>query len=363
MKKLLSLLALFNFVCALNFSLDQPSIHLETSRGSTVTSKIRLTNRGAEALNLRVYVRDWRYADGGAKEFLPAGESEYSCADWLKLSADTLAIPAGGSKDFYFDLRTPADAEGGHQAVIFFETLAGPAAGQVSYGARLGAIVYQKTKRHTLEAVEPLVLRAGLEKETVAYELVFANRGNAWNSVRGVLALVEDGIALEEIELPLKGLLPGEPAEYTGSFTRGAGLDRLEILYALEDAAGAVQTGQLLTADSAEAVAKTRLWVERFEPVFSPERRSLDIFCALQASNILRVSPVVKIYNVETKKQVKTVEFNAKLLRPYETGAMTVSWPIDAAVIGALPPGEYNCVLNIKNGQETISEQKIIRIN
>jgi hypothetical protein len=359
--KTLPLLLLLNFACALNLSLDQPSIHLETARGSTVTSKIRLTNRGAEELNLRVYARDWRYAEGGAKEFLPAGESESSCADWLKLSADTLAIPAGGTKDFYFELRTPADAGGGHQAVIFFETIAA-SGGTVSYGARLGSIIYQKTKRYTLDAVEPLALRAGLRDDVYAYELVFENRGNAWNSVRGSLALVENGAALEQVELPLKGLLPGEAAEYAGSFA-GGGEDRLEVLYVLEDAYGAVQTGQLLTADSAEAVAKTRLWVERFEPVFNPARRSLDIFCDLQASSVLRVSPVVKIYNVETKKQVKTVEFNSKLLRPYETGALTVSWPLDAAVIGALPPGEYNCVLNVKNGLETVSEQKVIRIN
>ncbi|MDR1997618.1 MAG: hypothetical protein LBQ83_04785 [Candidatus Margulisbacteria bacterium] len=363
MKKLVVLLCVLNFCFALSLSLDQPSLHLETERGARTKHRLKLTNRGDTDLRLKVYAMDWRYMEDGAKEFLAPDTRPYSCADWLVLPQDRVQIPARSTLEYRFELKTPPNAAGGHQAVLFFETETADASGGLNYGLRLGSLIYQKTRKYTLDAIEPVLLKTRLQDGVYTYELFFENKGNAWNSVQGSVTLLEDGAVLEQQELGVKGLLPGDTAMYAGSFEQGATADRVEVLYLLEDATGALQTGQLLSADSAESIAQTKLWVERFEPVYNPAHGALEILCELEASNVLRVNPVVKIYNVATKRLVKTVEFNPKVLRPNKAETLTISWPTGSAVIGALPPGEYNCVLNIKNGRDTVTEQKIVRID
>jgi len=359
MRKFGLVFLLWSCCFALTLSLDQPSLHLETARGSRTTHKINLANRGDSPLRLKVYVQDWQYAENGAKEFLMPGSSPYSCTDWITLSGEELTIPANSKREFTFDLQTPEKAEGGRQAVIFFETVDNTDVGQISYGARLGTLVYQRTRKNTIMAIDPQTLAFGLRDGQYVYELSFRNNGNAWNAVRGSLALIEEGKVLEQAELGAQGILPGEAAVYTGTFTSQPQSDRVEVLYTLEDFDGVLQTGQLLAADSAEAIASTKVWIESFEPVFNPKKNALQISCALSASNTLRVTPVVKIFNIATKELAKTAEFNPKLLRPYKVATLTVDWPV---INGKLPPGEYNCVLSVRNGQEVLTEQKKVRI-
>jgi hypothetical protein len=363
LRKLLILLLLASFGFAISISLDQPSIHLETERGTTTRHQIRLTNNNPAPLTLRVYVQDWQYTETGAKEFLQPGTSAHSCADWIKLSSPRVTIPANSSQEYRFEFITPTSARGGRQAVIFFETESDFSIGNMNYGARLGALVYQKTRRHTVEAIEPIWLRARLQDDKYVYELAFENSGDAWNSVRGSVALIRNNEVLEQIELEPKSMLPGQTAEYFGSFTADVLMDRVEVLYMLEDARGSLQTGQLLTSDSAEAIAQTRVWIEKFEPVFNKSRNLLSITCQMATIAPVRVDPVVRIFRQPDNVLVKTVEFNPKVLRPDRTETMTVSWPTGANILGSLPPGEYSCVLSIRHGRETVTDTKTVRID
>ncbi|GBR76999.1 hypothetical protein NO2_1461 [Candidatus Termititenax persephonae] len=349
-----------SFGLALSISLDQPSIFLETDRGLSVTHKIKLINRGQEDLNLYVYVRDWVYAENGVKEFLPPGESQYSCADWLELSSDHLTVPANSSREFPFVLKTPGDATGGHQAVIFFE--AGlPGSGRINYAARLGALIYQKTKRYSLDYIEPVALKASLQKGRYVYNMDFRNSGDAWNTIQGNVALVSDGEALEQIELYTKGLLPGESVKYSGVFEQTGLPDRMEIFYMLEDEYGNLQTGQVLSADSAKAVAAREMWIEKFDPVYVLAKNAIQINCEIAVTKPRSVRPTVSIYNSETNVRVKTVEFNAKQVNPGNPAKLAVSWPL--GLPGSIPPGEYLCVLSIGSGNDAVSARKMIRID
>ena len=363
MKKLAALLLIsFNFCLAISVSLDQPSLHLETERGKTSQHKIKLTNNNPEPLNLKVYVQDWQYTNDCAKEFLPPGTLPNSCAEWINISAYRVTILAYSAVEYRFELKTPSNASGGSQAVIFFETDSSLSAGNMNYGVRLGALVYQKTKKYTVEALDPVLLKARQQNGKYVYELAFENNGDAWNSARGSVALIRDGEILEQVELETKGMLPGQTAEYFGSFTANAEADRVEILYMLEDAGGSLQTGQLLTSDSAEAIAQTKVWVEKFEPVYNKTQNALNITCAVASITPLRVSPVVKIFRQDNNELVKTVEFNPKVLRPNKIETMTIGWPIGANILGSLPAGEYSCVLSIKHGNEVTTDKKTVRI-
>ncbi|GBR72435.1 hypothetical protein HP1_116 [Candidatus Termititenax spirochaetophilus] len=362
MKKLLYLLfcGLLSLGFSLTLSLDQPSIHLETDRGSSVTHKINLYNQNDKPLKLKIYVRDWEYTESGAKAFLKSGSADSSCADWLKLSADSITLPANSEEEYAFTLKTPKDAEGGHQAVIFFETDA-DLKGRVQYGARIGALIYQKTKKHTQEYLEPQVLKNISNREGYAYELSFRNSGNAWNSAGGRLDLIIDGDAVEQIDLPQTGLLPNETVRYAGVFEQPFSSGRAEVLYTIEDAGGALLTGQLLSTEAAQDISDAELWIESFEPEYSKAKRTLQVRCQVAALEYMTVKPVVYIFTADTNKRVKTVEYNSRRLTPNKTETMTVSWPI--GLPGSIPPGRYMCVLEIKKGAEVISAKRTIRID
>ncbi|MDR1114534.1 MAG: hypothetical protein LBL50_05530 [Candidatus Margulisbacteria bacterium] len=365
MKKLFSAIL---FMCGLasaltTISIDRPSIFLETERGSAVTHKINLTNRNNTDLKLLVYANDWIYTAKGGKEFLEPGGSQFSCADWLTLEAESIVVPANSTAPFSFTLRTPADAEGGHQAVIFFETDL-PGTANIRYGARVGSLIYQKTRKHTEDFLDTLGLKTAKRNGVYTYDIGLRNSGNAWNSAHGFVALVVDGEPLEEVELFTRGLLPDDTVRYNGIFSRrvtGDRNERVEILYMLEDANGALQTGQLLSSDSAQAVAGAKLWVEKFEPTHDKTKNVLQIRCDLAVAETRTIKPAISIYDTATNQRVKIVEFNAKQIKPGKVETLNVSWPI--GLPGSIPAGEYICVLTIQSGAETLMEEKIIRIN
>jgi hypothetical protein len=364
LKKLfLAILLMCGLASALTtISIDRPSIFLETDRGSAVTHRINLTNRNSTDLKLLVYTNDWLHTAKGGKEFLEPGGSRFSCADWLTLEAESIVVPANSTLPFSFTLRTPEDAAGGHQAVIFFETDL-PGTGNIHYGARVGSLVYQKTRKYTEDFLDTQRLKAAKQNGVYSYDINLRNSGNAWNSAHGFVALVVDGEALEEVELFTRGLLPDDTARYTGVFNRRTTVDskaRVEILYMLEDANGALQTGQLLTADSAQAVAGAKLWVEKFEPEHNQTKNTLQIRCDIAAAAAMTIKPALTIYDTATNQRVKTVEFNAKQIKPGKVETLNVSWPI--GLPGSIPAGEYVCVLTVQNDADTLMEEKIIRI-
>ena len=114
--------------------------------GQTISGNIEVSNRGSEPVQLDVYLQDWEYVDGGSgdKNFTPAGTSRASASSWIHYFPNRLNLPAGGKGVVEYTVSVPADAAGGHYAVMFFESFL--AAGQsnqgvtVQYTGRLGSL-------------------------------------------------------------------------------------------------------------------------------------------------------------------------------------------------------------------------------
>lgn len=138
MRKIAAKLIFFlSVVCALNFVfaeglpttanlpfIDKAKIRLALAPGKEGLGEVNVENPTSEERHMRLYLEDWYYlADGsGAKEFLPAGTLPSSCASWISFSPAEFTIPAFGKQRISYSVKVPADATGGHYAVLFFET-------------------------------------------------------------------------------------------------------------------------------------------------------------------------------------------------------------------------------------------------
>jgi hypothetical protein len=114
------------------------SIPAGRQRGRTVT----IDNSNSDSpLHIKIYVQDIIFLPDGTCDFPPAGSTEWSCTNWLKVTPEEIDIPAGKTQDVRVNVFVPADAQGGYYAMVFFES--GPAYIEQGLGInfRLGALV------------------------------------------------------------------------------------------------------------------------------------------------------------------------------------------------------------------------------
>ncbi len=362
---------LLNFLNALSFSIDKPALHVVTARANNNNYSIVLRNNNDTPLKLKAYAQDWEYgADRKAKNFLPAGTSKYSCADWIKINDQTFTVPANGRKEFYFELKTPGNVTGGHYAVLFFETqLPRKDNKGLSYGARLGSIIYQETKEYTETKLEITDKKLSVAGGKTYYKVNVKNTGNAWNSAAAHISLVKNGEVADQQKLGPLNLLPGDEQEFAGSFNSS----NSEVLITIEDAGDNLYTDRL---GSGSAVADKPVQIEKqvtpaeqaeftvndFMVYYNDKNKELGVQLLAVSSVSQRVMPVVKIFTKTGKqnilKRVKTLEFMERGLQPGQQEKFFLTWPAG----DALAPGKYTVELTIEtvNGRVARTKDLII---
>ena len=193
MKKILfSLIFVFSFlginlVQAKTVGLDPTLVRLSLSSGEVKSGALKIDNPSPDEIKIRVYLEDWRYSSygDGVKEFFPAGSSVLSCAKWIDFSPAEFTLPAFGRQVVNYTVRLPQEADGGHFAVMFFETnlttggMEDNLGSAVQLKARLGALF-------SVEAQGKVNCQAGLgdikvkkEERTIRMSANFKNSGNS----------------------------------------------------------------------------------------------------------------------------------------------------------------------------------------
>lgn len=133
---------------AFQAQIDKPRIQETVAPGQTISGTVTVTNQGAEAVNLEVYLEDWEYVDGGSgdKNFTPPGTNARSASSWVHYFPNTIQVSPGGTGTVDYTITAPPDARGGHYSVLFFEsslatTPTNEAGVSVQYIGRLGSLI------------------------------------------------------------------------------------------------------------------------------------------------------------------------------------------------------------------------------
>ncbi len=119
-------------------------LEFSTPPGESITATITLSNAGDESSKVRSYTMHYIKKPNGDVEFLPAGQSKWSCAKWIKVNPDEFGLKEGESKKISLRIQVPKNANPGHyRAVVLFETTATKGKG-VAVSGRVGTIVFLK---------------------------------------------------------------------------------------------------------------------------------------------------------------------------------------------------------------------------
>jgi hypothetical protein len=182
-------------------------VELELAPGAKKKFTLELVNEGEQgSVSLIAYPAAITESREGRYQVLDEGESEYSCADWMRLSDSSFTIEPGMSKQVEVEIAVPRGIFGGRYGAVVFEVVpekapSGEKLGSIMYHFRMPAFVEVTIKRFggqvkkasiTDLKVAP-VTDKGLLKEVGADALTFSasveNQGNVHLRGKGTLTI------------------------------------------------------------------------------------------------------------------------------------------------------------------------------
>lgn len=223
------ILALFAFA----YTEAQEIVQIEPAKtrliitpGNSQAGTINIYNHSREPKNVRVYLEDWVYlpACDGTKDFKPAGTASLSAASWISFVPSEFTIPAFAKKILNYTVRVPAQAKGGHYAVLFFENYLGeqkpiPEGVSVNLAVRIAALFYIEPKG-TIERqarIDGLKITESQDKFYISVN--FTNIGNVDITTKANFFIIDEkGMAYARGEFNEVYTLPGDSATLSSSW-------------------------------------------------------------------------------------------------------------------------------------------------
>ncbi len=179
--------------------INPTKVRLIIPQGESRSGIIEVENPSEESFVVKAYLQDWVYTSlqNGTKEFFPPGTTPFSCSDWISVSLSEFVIPAYGSQKINYTVKVPPGAEGGHYAVLFFESLLQETKVKrftdLGVIVRIGALFYiePETTIKRWAEVKNLMLENKQKDKTLGVKLDFSNTGNVDITCRGTFALMD----------------------------------------------------------------------------------------------------------------------------------------------------------------------------
>ncbi len=179
MKKLSLFLLMMTFVFAVNLSIAPSNYHIDMEPDSNLRRLFTVTNKGKEEISVRVYLNDWDLK-GGEKIFLPAGTTEYTLQDVVYFYPSLLNLKAGETKQVMMNIKATKTDTAGEYGVLFFEArpVAEPKGSGLSFGGRIGSILYKEIPERSLVKYKVGDIVAKLVGDKLYYRFNIINEGN-----------------------------------------------------------------------------------------------------------------------------------------------------------------------------------------
>jgi hypothetical protein len=169
--------------------INKSKIRVSVIPGKQAYGEIIVENPTLGAYAMQLNLEDWYYLPSadGAKEFMPAGTFNRSCAPWITFSPSEFTIPAFGKQKINYSIRVPKDARGGYYTSLFFETSVGelPAPGKereagIDLRVRIATLFYVEAEG-TIErkaTIDNLSVTKDSSSDNLLIRLDFENTGN-----------------------------------------------------------------------------------------------------------------------------------------------------------------------------------------
>lgn len=180
MKKLIiSLLLVFTVAFAVNISVAPSNYRLDMEPDSNIRRTFTVTNKGKEAISVRVYLNDWNLK-GSEKIFLPAGSTEYTLLNAVTFYPSLLQLKPGETKQVMMNVKALKTDTAGEYGVLFFEArpVQEPKGSGLSLGGRIGSILYKEIPERSLVTYKVTGVAASVVGNKLNYKFNLLNDGN-----------------------------------------------------------------------------------------------------------------------------------------------------------------------------------------
>jgi hypothetical protein len=212
-------------VFALTVRINRPKIRLQIPSGGSDNGAILVSNPSGNDVIVEAYLEDWEYTDAqnGEKSFSPPGTTELSAAEWISFYPPEFTLAPYGSQEVFFSVKVPEGVNGGHYAVLFFETALGVTQNQE------GVNILIKSRIGSLFAIEAgsINRKAALSDLSITrkpdgYNIsaVLENTGNVDISTKGTFNIIDaQGMVYARGEFNDLYCLPGDKGEIFSSWS------------------------------------------------------------------------------------------------------------------------------------------------
>jgi len=229
-----------------DIGLTPPRLVLSAPAGGTVTATFTVLTSAATEQFVEAALSDWFLDIAGDITFLAPGTLPESAAGWLTLESDAFELNPASSRELRLEVAVPPDAEGTHQAMVFFTVVPPPTDTPgvgVTTTTRVGLTVYVTvtgTERSGSEIVDLY------QPDDSFLAAVVVNTGNTVMRLGGVLELRDEaGEVVQRLPVPDVPVLRESERE-----VRFALPDDLEpgfyvVLALIEDDRGGLLAGEL----------------------------------------------------------------------------------------------------------------------
>jgi hypothetical protein len=226
--------------------IDKSKIRLNVEPGEAVYGEIMVENRANEDRAMRVYLNDWHYlpAHDGSKEFLPAGTTALSCANWVSFSPAEFTLAPFSRQKVSYAIKAPLDAKGGFYAALFFESIFGRAQMQqpdfkagMNLAVRIAVLFYLEIEGAAQRSGEISNLR--LEKikdsKSESFQLDFSNTGNSDIAAGGIYHIIDQaGIVLARGEFSPVYTFAQETASLSAPFEARLAKGSYDLIFTID---------------------------------------------------------------------------------------------------------------------------------
>lgn len=113
-------------------------VEITESPGAVKTFEVFMVNESkAETADFLIYTADIVQKPNGDYEVVDVGTSEYSCASWIKLSADKASVAPGETFAVQGTLTVPRGAQGSRYAAVVFEMIPEERTGEPAFASNV----------------------------------------------------------------------------------------------------------------------------------------------------------------------------------------------------------------------------------
>ena len=185
-------------------------------------------------VNLIAYSMDMIETEQGAYKVVDKGQSEFSCADWMRIQDSSFVLGPGESKEIKVQIMAPPNVFGGRYGAVVFEVVPEPSPGgeklgSVQYHFRMPAFVEVSVKRFgglarkasisdfKVERVTKAAMIKQLGGPGLGFTALVKNEGNVHVEGKGTL-IIKDQNGRTKRRVPLgegRGVvIPGATVEF-----------------------------------------------------------------------------------------------------------------------------------------------------